>query len=54
LSQFPKEFHGLSVRIEDQVVIGQTEADSLILSSNAPKEVDDIEATMQGILEKRE
>ncbi|GAA5963248.1 hypothetical protein JCM3765_005775 [Sporobolomyces pararoseus] len=52
LSHFPKEFHNLSVRIEDEILIGQTEQESLILSANAPKEVEDVEATCQGMLEK--
>ncbi|GAA5832022.1 hypothetical protein JCM3766R1_003690 [Sporobolomyces carnicolor] len=51
LAHFPKGFHGLSVRIEDEVVIGATAADSLILSANAPKEVEDVEATCRGMLE---
>ncbi|GAA5882105.1 hypothetical protein JCM16303_005606 [Sporobolomyces ruberrimus] len=52
LPHFPKGFQNLSVRIEDEVVIGQTEADSLILSANAPKEVEDIEATCAGMMER--
>lgn len=51
LAHFPKEFHNLSVRIEDEIVIGRTEGDSLILSANAPKEVEDVEATCKGMLE---
>ncbi|GAA6004676.1 hypothetical protein JCM11491_002190 [Sporobolomyces phaffii] len=51
LAHFPKGFHNLSVRIEDEVVIGETAADSIILSANAPKEVEDVEATCRGMME---
>jgi intermediate cleaving peptidase 55 len=37
LPQFPKHFHDLSVRIEDEVVIGEDEP--TVLSVSAPKEV---------------
>jgi intermediate cleaving peptidase 55 len=48
-SAFPKHFHGLGVRIEDEVAF--TKDGPLILSANAPKEVVDVEAACQGTLE---
>jgi Xaa-Pro aminopeptidase len=35
--QFPKHFHGLGMRIEDEVVVGAEHP--IVLSANAPKEV---------------
>jgi hypothetical protein len=35
--QFPKHFHGIGIRIEDEVVIGAEHP--VVLSANAPKEV---------------
>jgi hypothetical protein len=35
--QFPKHFHGLGMRIEDEVLVGAEHP--VILSANAPKEV---------------
>ncbi|EUC56269.1 Xaa-pro aminopeptidase [Rhizoctonia solani AG-3 Rhs1AP] len=45
---FPKWFHNIGIRIEDQVLVEQT--DPVILSVNAPKEIVDVEATCQGVL----
>jgi intermediate cleaving peptidase 55 len=39
-SQFPKHFHGLGMRIEDEVLIGTDHP--VVLSANAPKEVCEI------------
>ncbi|POY74093.1 hypothetical protein BMF94_2905 [Rhodotorula taiwanensis] len=49
LAQFPKEFHNQVVRIEDEVLV--REEDSVILSVDAPKEVADVEARCQGLLD---
>lgn len=49
LPHFPKEFHNQTVRIEDEVLV--REDDSVILSVNAPKEVADVEARCQGLLD---
>ena len=35
--QFPKHFHGIGMRIEDEVVVGAEHP--IVLSANAPKEV---------------
>ncbi|KAJ1729382.1 aminopeptidase, partial [Coemansia biformis] len=44
--KFPKAFQGIGIRIEDNIVIGQTEADIENLSTHAPKSISDIEACM--------
>ncbi|BGP47215.1 aminopeptidase [Rhodotorula kratochvilovae] len=49
LAHFPKGFHNLVVRIEDEVVVGAE--DPTVLSVNAPKELVDVEACCQGLLE---
>jgi intermediate cleaving peptidase 55 len=46
---FPKHFHNLGVRVEDSVLV--REDDYVVLSANAPKEVVDVEAACQGLLE---
>ncbi|KAI0269392.1 peptidase M24 [Gloeopeniophorella convolvens] len=46
--QFPKHFHGLGMRIEDEVLIGAEHP--VVLSANAPKEIEDIEGACQGAL----
>ena len=38
----PTDFHGLGIRIEDDVLI--RENGPLVLTSSCPKEIDDIEA----------
>ena len=35
--QFPKHFHGIGIRIEDEVVVGAEHP--VVLSASAPKEV---------------
>ncbi|KAH7344152.1 peptidase M24 [Rhizoctonia solani] len=45
---FPKWFHNIGIRIEDQVLVERT--DPIVLSVNAPKEIEDVEATCQGVL----
>ncbi|ORX92277.1 hypothetical protein K493DRAFT_325361 [Basidiobolus meristosporus CBS 931.73] len=42
--KFPKEYQGIGIRIEDNVLVGKE--DPIILSVTAPKEVEDIEYTM--------
>ena len=49
---FPKHFRGLAMRVEDEVVVG--EDDFVVLSVDAPKEVADVEACCQGLLESRQ
>ncbi|KAJ1308278.1 hypothetical protein OPQ81_003993 [Rhizoctonia solani] len=46
---FPKWFHNIGIRIEDQVLVERT--DPIVLSVNAPKEIVDVEATCQGVLD---
>ncbi|KAJ2400661.1 aminopeptidase, partial [Coemansia sp. RSA 2531] len=43
-SKFPRAFHGIGIRIEDDIVVGQTEADIENLTARAPRSVDEIEA----------
>ncbi|ORX74189.1 hypothetical protein DL89DRAFT_264131 [Linderina pennispora] len=45
-SRFPKAFQGIGIRIEDDIVVGQTAADMENLSIGTPKTVEDIEALM--------
>jgi intermediate cleaving peptidase 55 len=42
---YPKEYQGIGIRIEDDVAI--TSGGPLVLSSEAPKEVSDIEELMK-------
>ncbi|KAI0043165.1 peptidase M24 [Auriscalpium vulgare] len=46
--EFPKHFHGLGLRIEDEVLVG--ERDPIVLSVAAPKEISDVEGACQGAL----
>ncbi|WWC60479.1 uncharacterized protein I303_103052 [Kwoniella dejecticola CBS 10117] len=46
--KFPKAFHGLGIRIEDEVAF--TKDGPLVLSANAPKEIKDVEGACQGLL----
>ncbi|KAI0302970.1 peptidase M24 [Russula brevipes] len=46
--QFPKHFHGLGMRIEDEVLIGAEHP--VVLSAAAPKEIEDVEGACQGVL----
>ncbi|ODO07430.1 xaa-Pro aminopeptidase [Cryptococcus wingfieldii CBS 7118] len=48
-NRFPKAFHGIGIRIEDEVAF-QKEG-PLVLSANAPKEIADVEGACQGLLE---
>ncbi|KAF9449565.1 peptidase M24 [Macrolepiota fuliginosa MF-IS2] len=46
--QFPKQYHNLGIRIEDEVLVG--EQDPIVLTAAAPKEIVDIEGACQGLL----
>ncbi|KAJ3977405.1 peptidase M24 [Lentinula raphanica] len=46
---FPKYFHNLGVRIEDEVLVGKE--NPVVLSVNAPKEIADVEGACQGLLD---
>ncbi|KAE8232956.1 hypothetical protein CF326_g2010 [Tilletia indica] len=46
-ARFPKEFWGLGIRVEDDVLVQATS--QVVLSVNAPKEVVDVEACCQGL-----
>lgn len=48
-SLFPKEFHNMAIRIEDEVLI--EEDDHIVLSVDAPKEAIDVEACCQRALQ---
>ncbi|TFK43119.1 peptidase M24 [Crucibulum laeve] len=45
---FPTHFHNIGIRIEDEVLI--TESEPIILSVSAPKEIVDVEGACQGLL----
>ncbi|KAJ3783587.1 peptidase M24 [Lentinula aff. detonsa] len=45
---FPKHFHGLGIRIEDEVLVGKDHP--VVLSVSAPKEIVDVEGACQGLL----
>jgi len=45
LDAYPKQYHGIGIRIEDDVLIG--ESDPYVLSSTTPKEIVDIEYCME-------
>ncbi|XP_006459791.1 hypothetical protein AGABI2DRAFT_219147 [Agaricus bisporus var. bisporus H97] len=46
--QFPKQYHNLGIRIEDEILVGPN--DPVILTASAPKEIVDIEGACQGLL----
>ncbi|KAJ7229152.1 peptidase M24 [Mycena pura] len=46
--QFPKHFHNIGIRIEDEVVVGKKHP--VVLSVAAPKEIADVEGACQGLL----
>ncbi|KAJ2754758.1 aminopeptidase [Coemansia pectinata] len=48
-SKFPKAFHGIGIRIEDDIVVGQAEADIENLTARAPRSVDEIEACVGSV-----
>ncbi|KAE9399144.1 peptidase M24 [Gymnopus androsaceus JB14] len=45
---FPKHYHNLGIRIEDEVLVGKEHP--VVLSVNAPKEIADVEGACQGVL----
>ncbi|KAJ1959541.1 aminopeptidase [Dipsacomyces acuminosporus] len=45
-NRFPKAFQGIGIRIEDDVIVGQTESDIENLSTGSPKSIEDIETAM--------
>ncbi|KAI0773692.1 peptidase M24, structural domain-containing protein [Fomes fomentarius] len=47
-AEFPKAFHNIGIRIEDEVLVGKKHP--VVLSVNAPKEIADIEGSCQGLL----
>ncbi|PAV20579.1 peptidase M24 [Pyrrhoderma noxium] len=49
-SQFPKHFHNIGIRIEDEVLVKRNFP--IVLSIEAPKEISDIEGACQGLLEQ--
>lgn len=46
----PSHFRNIAVRLEDEILIG--EEDPIVLSINAPREIVDVEACCQGLLER--
>lgn len=49
---YPKAFHGLGIRIEDDVAVRQD--DNIILSAEAPREIKDVEAICSGFWDDAE
>ncbi|KJA21690.1 hypothetical protein HYPSUDRAFT_41827 [Hypholoma sublateritium FD-334 SS-4] len=47
-ANFPKHFHNIGIRIEDEVLVGRN--DAIVLSVAAPKEIEDVEGACQGLL----
>lgn len=47
-ASFPKHFHNIGIRIEDEVVVGKDQP--VVLSVAAPKEIADVEGACQGLL----
>jgi intermediate cleaving peptidase 55 len=48
---YPEELRGIGIRIEDDVMIGnQINGGPIVLTSEAPKEIVDIEAILSGAL----
>lgn len=45
---FPKEFHNIGIRIEDEVLVGKSHP--IVLTVAAPKEIEDIEGACKGDL----
>ncbi|KAK7051352.1 aminopeptidase [Paramarasmius palmivorus] len=45
---FPKSFHNLGIRIEDEVLVGKE--NPVVLSVSAPKEIADVEGACRGLL----
>ncbi|KDQ65103.1 hypothetical protein JAAARDRAFT_202334 [Jaapia argillacea MUCL 33604] len=45
---FPKHFHNMGIRIEDEVLVG--EDSPTVLTASAPKEIVDVEGACQGLL----
>ncbi|KIJ70629.1 hypothetical protein HYDPIDRAFT_78612 [Hydnomerulius pinastri MD-312] len=46
--QFPKHFHNMGIRIEDEVLVGKEHP--VVISVAAPKEIVDVEGACQGQL----
>jgi intermediate cleaving peptidase 55 len=40
--RWPKHFRGMGIRVEDSVYVGET--NPIVLTAEAPKEIEDIEA----------
>ncbi|KAI0706938.1 peptidase M24, structural domain-containing protein [Cerioporus squamosus] len=47
-TEFPKAFHNIGIRIEDEVLVGKEHP--VVISVNAPKEIADIEGSCKGLL----
>lgn len=48
--EYPPKFRGIGIRIEDDVAVGcKMSGGPIVLTAEAPKEVDDIEALIAGI-----
>jgi intermediate cleaving peptidase 55 len=49
---YPPEYRNIGIRIEDNIAIGKTSP--IVLTVEAPKEVDDIEAVCAGLVGVRD
>ncbi|KAM6495511.1 peptidase M24 [Amanita muscaria] len=47
-SDFPKAFHNIGIRIEDEVLVGKEHP--IVLTVSAPKEISDVEGACRGLL----
>ena len=48
--EYPAEYRGIGIRIEDDVAVGNAATGGpIVLTAEAPKEIEDIEAVMAGL-----
>lgn len=52
--RWPRELWGVGMRIEDVVVVGEKKGEAVVLTREAVKEVEDVEALGRRALERKE